>query len=90
MTIPASSQVDVDAIELVVAEDGSVPAAQLARLGVQPGTRLRVVPTPSQTPRRRRRRLEGALAGKVSGTALTQALHDTKASRTAAVDRDLS
>ena len=29
--------------ELVVAEDGSIPAEQLARLGVRPGAHLRVV-----------------------------------------------
>jgi hypothetical protein len=32
--------------ELVVAPDGSIPAAQLKRLGVGPGTHLRVVETP--------------------------------------------
>jgi len=31
--------------ELVVAPDGSIPAGQLARLGVAPGARLRVVQT---------------------------------------------
>lgn len=31
--------------ELVVAEDGSIPAEQLARLGLRPGARLRVVET---------------------------------------------
>lgn len=29
--------------ELVVAEDGSIPAEQLARLGLRPGAHLRVV-----------------------------------------------
>jgi hypothetical protein len=29
--------------ELVVADDGSIPAEQLTRLGVRPGTHLRVV-----------------------------------------------
>jgi hypothetical protein len=32
--------------ELVVADDGSIPAEQLARLGIRPGTHLRVVATP--------------------------------------------
>lgn len=32
-----------DAKKLVVAEDGSIPADQLAGLGLQPGTHLRVV-----------------------------------------------
>ena len=30
-------------MELIVADDGSIPAAQLRRLGVQPGAHLRVV-----------------------------------------------
>lgn len=29
--------------ELVVADDGSIPAEQIARLGMRPGTHLRVV-----------------------------------------------
>jgi hypothetical protein len=32
-----------DGHELVVADDGSIPAEQIARLGVGPGTHLRVV-----------------------------------------------
>jgi hypothetical protein len=32
-----------DGFELVVADDGSIPADQLARLGLRPGTHLRVV-----------------------------------------------
>lgn len=32
-----------DASDLVVADDGSIPADQIAKLGVKPGTRLRVV-----------------------------------------------
>ena len=42
--------------ELVVAPDGSIPAAQLKRLGVGPGTHLRVVQTPAS-------RLGGSFAG---------------------------
>jgi hypothetical protein len=42
--------------ELVVAADGSIPADQLARLGVAPGTHLRVVETPAS-------RLGGSFAG---------------------------
>jgi hypothetical protein len=42
--------------ELVVAPDGSIPAAQLKRLGVGPGTHLRVVQTPAT-------RSGGSLAG---------------------------
>ncbi len=36
--------------ELVVASDGSIPAYQLARLGVGPGAHLRVVETPAARP----------------------------------------
>jgi hypothetical protein len=45
--------------ELVVAEDGSIPAEQLAPLGLQPGAHLRVVETtpPSDHPAE----LEGSL-----------------------------
>lgn len=42
--------------ELVVAADGSIPAAQLKSLGVGPGTHLRVVETPA-------RRTGGSFAG---------------------------
>jgi hypothetical protein len=35
--------------ELVVAADGSIPADQLAKLGVGPGQHLRVVPTPARS-----------------------------------------
>ncbi len=31
--------------ELVVAEDGSIPADQIARIGLRPGTHLRVIET---------------------------------------------
>lgn len=37
----------IASVELVVAEDGSIPASQLATLGVGPGTHLRVVPEPA-------------------------------------------
>jgi hypothetical protein len=36
---------DKGSYELVVAPDGSIPADQLARLGLEPGAHLRVVPT---------------------------------------------
>ena len=42
--------------ELVVAADGSIPAAQLKCLGVHPGAHLRVVETPAT-------RSGGSLAG---------------------------
>jgi hypothetical protein len=34
--------------ELVVADDGSIPAEQLARLGLRPGAHLRVVETTAE------------------------------------------
>jgi hypothetical protein len=34
---------EANAVELVVADDGSIPATQLASLGLRPGTHLRVV-----------------------------------------------
>lgn len=37
--------------ELVVADDGSIPAEQLARLGISPGTHLRVVAEPKRVAR---------------------------------------
>lgn len=37
--------------ELVVADDGSIPAEQLARLGISPGTHLRVVAKPERVAR---------------------------------------
>lgn len=34
---------EASTVELVVADDGSIPATQLASLGLRPGTHLRVV-----------------------------------------------
>jgi hypothetical protein len=48
--------------ELVVAPDGSIPAAQLERLGVGPGTHLRVVEAPAS-------RLGGSFAGSLPNLA---------------------
>jgi hypothetical protein len=39
---------DSEGQELVVAPDGSIPAEQVARLGVEPGAHLRVVSEPGQ------------------------------------------
>lgn len=46
-----------DEHELVVAEDGSIPADELRRLGVRPGAHVRVVATSAPIIRR------GSLAG---------------------------
>lgn len=42
------SAVDPKPEELVVADDGSIPAEQLARLGLRPGAHLRVVETTAE------------------------------------------
>jgi hypothetical protein len=46
--------------ELVVAEDGSIPAEQIRQLGVRPGAHLRVVA--EQPPE-----AEGSIAGRLAG-----------------------
>lgn len=56
---PVSDAGHVEELELVVSEDGSIPAEQLARLGVRPGAHLRVLaPAPTSTDRN----LEGVLS----------------------------
>lgn len=40
---PVSDAGHVEELELVVSEDGSIPAEQLAKLGVRPGAHLRVL-----------------------------------------------
>lgn len=40
----------IEGHELVVAEDGSIPAEDLARLGLAPGAHLRVLPAERETP----------------------------------------
>jgi hypothetical protein len=49
-----------DGHELVVANDGSIPAEQLTRLGMRPGTHLRVVA--EQPPE-----AKGSVAGRLTG-----------------------
>lgn len=39
-----------DSVELVVGPDGGIPAEQIARLGLRPGSHLRVVPEPGRRP----------------------------------------
>jgi hypothetical protein len=43
-------------LELVVADDGSIPAEQVANLGVRPGTHLRVIVEPAG-------QVQGSIAG---------------------------
>jgi hypothetical protein len=48
-----------DSHELVVADDGSIPAEQIERLGMRPGTHLRVVVEQPPAP-------EGSIAGRLT------------------------
>lgn len=56
MTVASSSSPEFD---LVVAADGSIPAEQVAALGVSPGTHLRVIPEPPVASR-------GSIAGRLT------------------------
>jgi len=60
-----SAERQPEVLDLVVGADGSgvVDAAQLARLGVEPGTHLSVVPVGPARTAERRRSVRGALAG---------------------------
>ena len=85
-----SATQDGEGFEVVVDPDGAlrVPAGELARHGVRPGTHLRLVHEPP--PRQRRRRVRGALSDVVDAAALDAleaALDDTKAERLAALER---
>lgn len=48
-----------EAHELVVADDGSIPAEQIARLGLRPGAHLRII-AEQQPPQR------GSIAGRLT------------------------
>jgi len=68
-----------DGFHVVVAEDGSLPARELARLGLHPGAHLRLIPN-SDRPR------AGAPAATVPAEAvdaLIQGLDEAKAERIA-------
>jgi hypothetical protein len=74
-----------DGFDVVVSDDGTltVPAAELARHGVRPGTHVRLVPA-QRSPRPRR--LAGALADTVPPAAVEQliaGLDESKAERRA-------
>jgi hypothetical protein len=76
------STADAEGHELVVADDGSIPAEQVAQLGLGPGSHVRVVvETPG--PPASHKTAKGILAGKVDGAALVGALEDAKAERAA-------
>jgi hypothetical protein len=82
------STADAEGHELVVADDGSIPADQVARLGLRPGSHLRVVVETPGAPGASRKTAKGILAGKVDGEALVGALEDAKAERTALLGLD--
>jgi hypothetical protein len=74
---------DAEGFHVVVADDGSLPTRELARLGVAPGEHLRLIP--EQRPAVRRRSA-GALANSVSAEAveaLVRGLDEAKAERSA-------
>lgn len=48
-----------DELEVVVADDGSIPAEQIASLGVRPGAHLRVIVE-------RSRSVQGSIAGRLT------------------------
>jgi hypothetical protein len=50
--------------EFVVAEDGSIPAEQLARRGLVPGDRLGLIPNKEHRPAPRKR-VRGILVGRI-------------------------
>jgi hypothetical protein len=75
---------DAEDFHSVIAEDGSLPARELARLGLRLGERLRL--TPEQRPGVRPR-MVGALAEAVD--ALIRGLDEVKAERVASY-RDAS
>jgi hypothetical protein len=60
----SSAEQHPEALDIVVGADGSgtIDAAQLARLGVKPGTHLSVVPVEVAPSPERRRSLRGVLA----------------------------
>lgn len=82
------SSTNRDDHQLVVAEDGSIPAEQVARVGLRPGWLLRVVVEGRQEPAAGRKTAKGILAGKVDGDAVVRALEDAKAERLALLGRD--
>ncbi|MBA2323193.1 MAG: hypothetical protein H0V92_03925 [Pseudonocardiales bacterium] len=79
-TIPAQ---DDDNFYVVVAEDGSVPAAELARLGLHPGTQLRVVPEQRTLKRQSVRGVSASTANSADIEAFVEAMAEAKAERIA-------
>lgn len=81
-TTPAP--IDGEGFHVVVADDGSLPAAELARLGVRPGAHLRLLVDEQDRPKRKT--MLGALAGTVPPEEVDRfirALDESKAERIA-------
>lgn len=79
----STPQGDAAGFHVVVAEDGSLPASELARLDLPPGTHLRLVPEPRTA---RGGRTAGALASSLPAEAVDawiRGLDQTKAERAA-------
>jgi len=75
-----------DGFDVIVADDGSVPAAELARLGVRPGAHLRLIVSENDTPKQVRHLGPGRLAGTVPPEVIDEfirALDECKAERRA-------
>lgn len=70
--------------EAVVAEDGSIPAAQLH--GLSPGTHLRIAPETDEA-KPPRKKLKGALVGKINVEAFEEGMAWGEQDRIAAVER---
>ncbi|MGQ0777216.1 MAG: hypothetical protein ACT4NY_22835 [Pseudonocardiales bacterium] len=80
-TTPAHN--DSEGSHVVVADDGSLPASELARLGLRPGAHLRIVPEQRSG---QRKSMLGALAGTLPPEAvddLIRGLDEAKAERAA-------
>jgi hypothetical protein len=82
------STADAEGHELVVADDGSIPADQVARLGLRPGSHLRVVVETPGSPSSSRKTAKGILAGTIDGAALVGGLEEAKAERAAFLGLD--
>lgn len=74
---------DQESQELIVAADGSIPAEQVSRLGVPPGTHLRVVA--EQPPE-----AESSIAGRLTGRPEMSWEDFERASRIAQADLERS
>ncbi len=61
-------------VEVVVAEDGSIPAETLAKYGFRPGSHLRLVSEPTSEQPRKRKSIMGILEGKIDVEAFEEGM----------------